>query len=150
MKQSPARFTWHSKFLSQLLAQLRAHAGLSPKELAERAGISTHTIGTCERYCGRMNMNKIYRFITGVGFHHLPVFYEVDERLHLAGKSLIDRKLQRPGVLFKPLYEKGMLDRDEINQQLRVMRKLRQPATTRSAPQPVPKPKSKSKPRAKA
>jgi len=145
MKRRPARFSWFSKFLSELLAQLRAHAGLSPKELAERAGISPHTIGTCERYCGRMNMDKIYGFIEGLGFDACVVFYEVAERLDMAGKSSKLGKHPRPGVAFKLLYDAGVLDRSEVNRQLRVMRKLRKPATKRSAPGPAPKRKSRAK-----
>lgn len=115
--------------LSQLLGQLRQHAGLSRKELAARAGISEHTIATCERNCGNITTDKIFKFIYGVGFEHLPVFFEVDERLVLAGTPFIPgRKVPRPAVLFKPLYDKGILDRQEINRQLRILRKLRQPA----------------------
>lgn len=142
MKRCPARFTWYSKFLSKLLAQLRAHVGLSPKELSERAGISPHTIATCERFCGRMTIEKTTRFIEGLGFHHLAVSYEVSLRLELAGKSTGARKLPRPGVCFKWFYDQGVLDRQEINRQLRVMRKLRKPATKRSAPARARKRKS--------
>ena len=59
---------------------------------------------------------------------HLPVYFEVDERLELAGTPFIPgKKLPRPGVFFKDLYDKGILDRQEVNRQLRIMRQLRQP-----------------------
>ncbi|MDZ4402695.1 helix-turn-helix transcriptional regulator [Prosthecobacter sp.] len=129
MKRKPARVSWHSRMLSQLLGQLRAHADLSPKELATRAGISEHTIATCERYCGRLTVEKIIKFIQGVGFDHLTVFYEVGGRLELAGKpSISGRKHPRPSVFFKPLYDEGLLDRQEVSRQLRIMRQLRKPA----------------------
>jgi len=115
--------------LSQLLGQIREYIGLSRKELAARAGISEHTIATCERNCRRLTIDKVFKYIRGVGFHHLTVYYEVDERLDLAGKSFIPgKKNQRPSVFFKNLYDKGVLDRKEINRQLRILRKLRQPA----------------------
>lgn len=133
MKRRLARYTWHSKFLSELLAQLRVHVGLTLKELSERAGISPHTIGSCERYCGNISIEKTFRFIEGLGFDHLAVSYEVGQRLQLAGKSPVSRKLQRPGIFFKWFYEHGALDRHEINRQLRVMRKLRKAATKRSS-----------------
>lgn len=142
MKRRPARVRWYSKFLSELLAQLRAHTGLTPKKLSERAGISPHTIGTCERYCGRLSIDKIYRFIEGVEFDSCVVFYEVSERLDLAGKPSKLEKNPRPGVAFKLLYDAGMLDRSEVNRQLRVMRKLRKPATKRNVPVPARKRKS--------
>lgn len=114
--------------LSQLLGQIREYVGLSRKELAARAGISEKTIATCERYCGNITSDKIFKFIYGVGFEHLPVFFEVEERLELAGTPFIPgKKHPRPGVFFKDLYDKGILDRQEVNRQLRIMRKLRQP-----------------------
>ena len=114
--------------LSQLLGQIREYVGLSRKELAARAGISENTIATCERYCGRLDIDKVFKFIEGVGFEHLPVFFEVGKRLELAGKpSLSGKKHPRPAVFFKDLYDKGILDRQEVNRQLRIMRKLRQP-----------------------
>jgi DNA-binding XRE family transcriptional regulator len=114
--------------LSQLLGQIREYVGLSRKELAARAGISENTIATCERYCGRLDIDKVFKFIRGVGFHHLTVFYEVDERLELAGNPFIPgKKLPRPAFFFKDLYDKGILDRKEVNRQLRILRKLRQP-----------------------
>ena len=129
MKQIPDSVSSHSIMLSQLLGQLRQHAGLSPKEVAARGGLSVHTVATCERYCGRLGMDKVFRFIQGVGFGYLPVFYEVEQRLELAGiPSPSGRKHPRPAVFFKDLYDKGMLDRQEVNRQLRIMRKLRQPA----------------------
>ena len=129
MKRKTARVSWHSRMLSQLLGQLRAHAALSPKELATRAGISAHTIATCERYCGNLSLGKIFKYIRGVGFDHLTVFYEVSERLDLAGKPFIPgKKNPRPSVFFKPLYDEGLLDRQEVNRQLRIMRRLRKPS----------------------
>jgi len=126
MKRKAARVSWHSRMLSQLLGQLRAHADLSPKKLAARAGISEHTIATCERYCGNLTTNKIFKFIHGVGFDHLTVFYEVEERLELAGKPFLPgEKNPRPSVFFKPLYEDGLRDRQEVSRQLRIMRQLR-------------------------
>jgi DNA-binding XRE family transcriptional regulator len=142
MKRRPTRVSWYSKFLSELLAQLRAHVGLSPKELSERAGISPHTIGTCERYCGRLSIDKIFRYIEGVGFDSSVVFYEVSERLDLAGKPSKLGKNPRPGVAFKMLYDAGIIDRSEVNRQLRMLRKLRKPATKRSAPVTARKRKS--------
>jgi hypothetical protein len=129
MKRKAARVCWYSRMLSQLLGQLRVHAGLSPKELAARAGISERTIATCERYCGNLTVDKTIKFIRGVGFDHLVVSYEVGERQELAGKSSIPgRKIPRPSVIFKPLYDEGMLDRKEVSRQLRIMRQLRKPA----------------------
>jgi DNA-binding XRE family transcriptional regulator len=129
MKRQAAYVSWHSRMLSELLGQLRAHADLSPKELAARAGISEHTIATCERYCGNLSVDKIFKFIRGAGFDHLTVFYEVEERLELAGKSsLPETKHPRPSVFFKPLYDEGLLDRKEVSRQLRIMRQLRKPA----------------------
>ena len=129
MKRKTARVSWHSRMLSQLLGQLRAHAALSPKELAARAGISEHTIATCERYCDHLSIDKVFKFIQGVGFDHLTVFYEVDERLELAGKPFIPgKKNPRPSVFFKSLYDKGLRDRQEVNRQLRIMRRLRKPS----------------------
>jgi hypothetical protein len=128
MKQIPDSVSSHSIMLSQLLGQIREYVGLSRKELAARAGISENTIATCERYCGNITSDKIFKFIYGVGFEHLPVFFEVEERLVLAGTPFIPgRKVPRPAVLFKDLYDKGILDRQEVNRQLRIMRKLRQP-----------------------
>lgn len=130
MKRKAARVSWHSRMLSELLGQLRAHADLSPKELAARAGISVHTIATCGRYCGRLSVDKIFKFIQGVGFDHLTVFYEVEERLELAGKSSIPgKKHPRPAVFFKPLYDEGLRDPKEVNRELRIMRQLRKSAT---------------------
>jgi DNA-binding XRE family transcriptional regulator len=128
-KRKAAPVCWHSRMLSQLMGQLRVHAGLSPKELAARAGLSEHTIATCERYCAYLSVTKIFQFIHGVGFDHLTVFYEVEERLELAGKpSIPGKKHPRPSVFFKPLYDDGMRDRKEVSRQLRILRQLRTPA----------------------
>jgi len=129
MKQIPDSVSSHSIVLSQLLGQIREYVGLSRKELAARAGISENTIATCEHHCGYLRMVKVLKFIQGVGFDTLPVFYEVEERLEQAGTPFISgKKHPRPAVFFKDLYDKGILDRQEVNRQLRIMRKLRQPA----------------------
>lgn len=129
MKGKVVRICWHCRMLSELLGQLRVHADLSPKELAARAGISVHTIATCERDCGNLAMTKIYKFIHGVGFDHLTVFYEVEKRLELAGKPFLPgSKHPRPSVFFKPLYDAGQRDSKEVNRQLKIMRQLRKPA----------------------
>lgn len=129
MKRNKHRVCVQSKMLSELMGQLRAHEGLSRREVAERGGISEHTVATCERYCGFLPVEKVLGFIQGVGFDCLVVFFEVQTRLELAGKSVVSgRKQPRPGVFFSPDYAEGWLDPAEVNRQLRIMRKLRKPA----------------------
>ena len=129
MKRKVVPICWYSQMISELLSQLRMYANLSPKELAARAGISEHTISTCERYCGYISMNQIRRFVQGVGFDYLAFLYEVEVRMELAGMPLIPgEKNPRPSVFFKPLYDVGRRDSKEVNRQLRIMRQLREPA----------------------
>ncbi|MEZ5386631.1 MAG: hypothetical protein R3F13_14050 [Prosthecobacter sp.] len=90
-------------------------------------------MATCERYCGYLPINKLFRFIHGVGFDYLVVIFEVERRLELAGKPGIPgQKLPRPGVFFSRDYEEGWRDPKEVNRQLRIMRKLRKTATAKS------------------
>ena len=128
MKRKVVPICWYSQMISELLSQLRVYANLSPKELAARAGISEHTISTCERYCGYISTNIVRRFVQGVGFDYLAFLYEVEVRMELAGMPLIPgTRNPRPSVFFKPLYDAGQRDSKEVNRQLKIMRQLRKP-----------------------
>ena len=126
MKRDEDTIFTHSRLLSELMGQLRVYAGLSQKELAARGSISVHTVATCERFCGRLSIDKILQYISGVGFLHLTVFYETEEHMELAGTPFFPgKKHPRPSVIFKSLYDAGILDRKEVSRQLRIMKQLR-------------------------
>ena len=139
MKRKVVPICWYSQMISELLSQLRVYANLSPKELAARAGISVHTISTCERYCGYISMNQIRRFVQGVGFDYLAFLYEVEVRMELAGMPLIPgEKNPRPSVFFKPLYDVGRRDSKEVNRQLRMKARKNPPKLKKMSTEKMP------------
>lgn len=130
--------------LARLKIALREYTGLTPQEVAERAGLSLSTVRTHEAAGRRARLEDHLLICDALGFDFFSIGYEVHRRMQAASVKLPSSAKESPAAFVRRRCECGdRITPAEVRRQLRIMAGLTLPAEPAPARKRAPAKKRK-------